>query len=152
MKKFFIIVVSAIVVVALAVGGFAFYKVSTPEYALAQTIMDVDSSGISGLKKHLTADALEKVESVEEWTDTPVVSSVLTMMTQESAISFLKSKMALIEWDVEDVLKGRNRANVAVGFNYKENIVGTIEITMIKENHAWKISGFNAPQFSKLSF
>lgn len=118
MKKILTIVLSVVVIIGLAAGGFLLYKTSTPEYAFAKTIEDVKSSGMSGLKPHLTEDALGKIEAIAEWTDNSGVSGVLPAVTKDSAVSFIKAKMAEVDWTVEDVLKGKNRADVVIGFDY----------------------------------
>jgi hypothetical protein len=151
MKKILIITLSAVVVLGLTVGGFLFYKTSTPEYALAKTIEDVKLYGMDGLKPHLTEDAIEKVEAVEEWVDKSGVSGMLAAVTQDSAVSFIKSKMAEVDWTVEDVLKGKIQTDVVIGFDYNNSIVGTIEITMIRDGREWKIDGLNVPSFDKFS-
>lgn len=151
MKKGLIIALVVLVIIGLGAGGFLIYKTSTPEYALAKTIEDVKSSGINGLKPHLTEDALAKVETVEEWTDKSGVSGILSAVTQDSAVSFIKAKMSEVDWTVEDVLKGKNRTDVVIGFDYNSSIVGTIDITMIKDGGEWKIDGLDFPSFDKLS-
>ena len=151
MKKFIIIALSAVVIVGLIVGGYFLYETSTPEYALAITIEDVKSSGMSGLKEHLTSSATEKVEAIEDWTDKSGVSGILSAITQDGAVSFLKSRISDVDWTVEDILKGKNRADVVIGFDYNGGIIGTIEITMVKENGDWKIDGLSLPHFDTIS-
>lgn len=150
MKKILVIVLAIVGIVSLTIGGFFLYKTSTPEYALAKTIADVKSFGMNGLKPHLTSDAIEKVETIQDWTDTLDVSGLLSAITKDSAVSLLKSKMAEVNWTVEDVLRGKNQASVVIGFDYNNSIGGTIEITMIKDGHEWKIDGLNFPIFDKI--
>lgn len=151
MKRLSLVVISAVVIFALIVGGYFLYKTSTPEYALAVTIEDVRSSGMAGLKEHLTSNAIEKIEAVEEWTEKSGVSGIISALTKDSAVSFLKSKMSDVNWTVEEILKGKKRADVVIGFDYKESIIGTVEITIIKENGDWKIDGLNLPHFDTIS-
>lgn len=151
MKKFLTITISIVVIVAIVAGGYFLYKTTTPEYALAITIKDVNTTGMSGLKKHLTSSAIEKVEAIENWTDKSSVSGLLSAITQDSAVSFLKSKMSEVDWTVEDIRKGKGRTDVVIGFDYKGSIIGTIEITMMKENGDWKIDGLGLPHFDTIS-
>lgn len=151
MKRFLLIVISTVVVVSLIVGGYFLYKTSTPEYALAITIEDVKSSSMAGLKKHLTANAIEKIEAVEDWTDKSGISGILSAITQDSAVSFLKSKISEVDWTVKEILKGKNRADVVIGFDYNGSIIGTIEVTMIRGNSDWKIDGLSLPHFDTIS-
>lgn len=151
MKKNLAIIISVVLIVALIVGGYFFYKISTPEFALAVTMKDIKNSGMTGLKKHLTSNAIEKIETIENWTDDSGVSGILSAITQDSAVSLLKSKISEIDWTVEEILKGKNRTNVVICFNYKDSIIGTIEITMIREDGDWKIDGLSLPHFDKIS-
>lgn len=139
MKKSIVIVISIIIIIGLAAGGVFFYTIATPEYALAKIIKDTRSSGINGLKKHLTENAIEQVEMVENWTNNASVSEMLAAITPNSAASFLKSKISEVDWTVKDVLKGKNQTNVVIQFDYRDSIVGTIEVVMIKDKTKWKI-------------
>ena len=151
MKKIFIVSISVVIIIAIVVGGYFLYKTSTPEYALAVTIKDVKMSGMNGLKEHLSSNAIEKVETIESWTDKSGASGILSMITQDSAVSFLKSKMPEVDWTVEDILKGKKQADVVIGFDYKGSIIGSIKVTMIKEKGEWKIDSLSLPQFDTIS-
>lgn len=147
MKKFIILITSMLLVVCVAVVGYVVYKTSTPEYALAKTIIDIQEFGISGLEEHLTSEARNKVEQIGEWSDNSLISGILSNISQSDSISLLKSKISEIDWSVEDILKGNHKAEVVIGFNYHEQITGTINIVMICENHQWKIDGIGMPWF-----
>ena len=151
MKKILVIVLAIVGIVGLTIGGFFLYKSSTPEYALAKTIADVKSLGMNGLKPHLTSGAIAKVEAIQDWSDMSSVAGLFSAITKDGAVSFLKSKMAEVNWTVEDILRGKNQANVVIGFDYNNSIVGTIEIAMIKDGHEWKLDSFTLPNFDKLS-
>lgn len=151
MKKIIIIVVSVIAIIGLAFGGYYLYKTSTPEYALATIIADVESHGMGGLKEHLTSNATEKIEAVEEWTDGLGLSGIFSAITQDSVVSFLNSKISEVDWTVEDILKGENRADVVIGFDYNGSVIGTVEITMLRDDGEWKIDSFGLPHFDELS-
>lgn len=151
MKKLLIIVLTAVLLVVMAAGGILLYKTSTPEYALARTIMDVKESGMVGLKPHLTEDAVEIIENIEKKTDDTGISSVFSAAIQDKAISFVKENLEKVDWSVEDVLTGKKQADVIIGFNYHDNITGTVTITMIKNGREWKIDGIELPSFDKLS-
>ena len=73
----------------------------------------------------------------------------MSIVAQDSAVSFIKTKMSEVNWSVEDILKGKKQSDVVIGFDYNDSIVGTISITMIKEDHKWKIDGFAFPEFEK---
>ena len=151
MKKVLIIILAIVIIAGLAVGGAFFYITSTPEYALVQTIKDVKAEGMDGLKEHLTPGAIRKIEAVEDLASAEGVTGVLSGMVQRSAVDFLKSKMNEVEWTVEDVMKGSDTANVTMGFDYNDSIVGTIAITMLKDGREWKIDGLEFPKIDKFS-
>lgn len=151
MKKTIIFTLSVITIIGLALGSFFIYITSTPEYALAKTIEDINSSGMNGLKPHLTENAAEKIASIEEWTVKTGMPDILISITKNKASSFVKSKITEMKWTVEDTLKGKNRTDVVIGFNYNEKIIGTIEITMIKDGLEWKIDRLSFPCFDKFS-
>lgn len=151
MKKLLIIGLTVVLLVVMAVGGIVLYKTSTPEYALAKTIMDVKESGMAGLKPHLTEDAVEIIENIERTTDDTGLSSVFSAAIQDKAISFVKENLEEVDWAVEDVLTGKKQADVIIGFNYHDNITGTVSITMIRCDGEWKIDGIGFPTFDKLS-
>jgi hypothetical protein len=152
LKKLFITIVSIVVISIVVIGGFYFYKISTPEYALTQTIKDVKSSGIDGLKNHLTSNAVENINAIEGWTDKFAESNVLLALTKDSLAAFLLEKMSEMNWTVDDILRGKGRADVMVGFDYNDSIIGTLELTMIRERGEWKIDSFKISDFEKVSF
>ena len=75
-KKVIIAVISILLIAGLAAGGYIFYKTTTPEYALYQTVQDIRESGMDGLKAHLTSNAREKADRVTEWSDNAIVSGL----------------------------------------------------------------------------
>ncbi len=147
MKKFW----TVLTVIALIVGGVFFYRTTTPEYALAKTIQDVHDDGMEGLKKHLTPDTARQIEAIEDWTEQNSLSGVLAALTQNTAVSVLKTKMSETQWTVSDVRKGKEQADVVIGFDYRSHLTGTVEITMLRDGLSWKIDSVSLPHFTKLS-
>ena len=150
MKKVIIFIISMLTIICVTIMGLFMYKTSTPEYALAKTIADIKESDISGLEEHLTDNARENVEKVVERSEYSLVSGILSVVSQSDGISLLKSKISEIDWSVEDILKGNQNAEVVIGFNYNEQITGTINIIMIYENRQWKIDSIGIPSFDNL--
>ena len=149
MKKWLMIAATGVLIVLLGVGGFFIYKTTTPEYALLRIINDTKTSGLSGLKPHLTENALKTVNSVEEWSENSGILGSLTAFATNTAAGFLKSKVDDIDWSLEDVLRGKNTSEAVIGFNYKDLVTGTISIRLVKENGEWKIGGFGVPSITK---
>lgn len=150
MRKWLIIAAVGVLIVLLGVGGFFIYKTTTPEYALLRVINDTKASGLTGLKPHLTENALKTVNSIEDWSDSSGLIGKLTSFVSDAAAGFLKSKIDEIEWTLEDVLRGKNSSEAVIGFNYKDSITGTISIRLVKEHGVWKIDGFGVPSITKM--
>ena len=52
----------------------------------------------------------------------------------DSAINVLLDKLSECDWTIKDVMKGSETSKAIVGFNYQDEMTGTIEMTMIKED------------------
>ena len=64
------------------------------------------------------------------------------------------NRSAECEWTVEDILKGSESAKAVLGFaisNGKDDIKGTLQLTMIKEDKEWKIDGVDTPKFERFT-
>ena len=123
----------------------------SPETALENAFDDMKESGLDGLKKHLTANALKTVESLESISGRPEVSLFTTALMGGNAVSFLLEKLSECDWSIKDVMKGSESSKAIVGFDYQDKMTGTIELTLIKEDGKWKIDGLAMPKFEKLS-
>ncbi len=119
----------------------------SPEYALNNAFDDMRESGLTGLKKHLTANALKTVEGVEKISGRPEVALLTTKLLGGSAVSVLLNKLSECDWTVKDVMKGSETSKAIIGFNYEDKMTGTIELTMIKEDKIWKIDSLGTPKF-----
>ena len=131
--------------------GFSLFERWSPEYALNNAIDDVKASGLDGLKKHLTSKALKSIEDFNSLSNISGVSLVSSILMGGDAVGFLLEKLSEFEWTVKEVMKGTETSAAIVGFDYEDKIVGSIELTMIKEDKTWKIDGFSKPKFDKLS-
>ncbi len=123
----------------------------SPEYALNNAFDDMRESGLDGLKKHLTSNALKTVESFETISGRPEITLFTTALMGGNATSVLLEKLSECKWTIKEVMKGSETSKAIVGFNYEDTLVGTIEMTMIKEDRIWKIDGFEKPKFEKIS-
>ena len=131
--------------------GITLFERWDPEYALNNAIGDVKKSGLDGLKKHLTSNAAKNIESVESISNMPEVSMFSTALLGGNAVAVLLEKLSECEWTVREVMKGSESSKAIVGFNYQDSMVGTIELTMIKEDKIWRIDGLAIPKFDKFS-
>ena len=151
MKKVLYFVVPIIVIIISVGVYFGVSVINSPEYALMQIAKDVEESGVDGLMPHLTEEAQETVSSITSITENKLVNSILNFLGKDDYTNILKSNLQDVEWNLDNVLEGNNRADVVLGFNYNEKLTGTIEINMIKDNGDWKISGLELPRFTEIN-
>lgn len=143
-KKIVIAVITALLIIGAAGGVFFWQKMHSPEAALAAMALDVKENGVDALKYHLTDSAWETVENVFSLLENPIVTALLP---EGGAV---KEKFAEIEWTVTDVLKSKNQAEVELHFLYEEiELSGTIRLTMVKSDGAWKVDGLQLPEFDE---
>lgn len=152
MKKVVIIICSIILLLAIIVSGLGIYIVNTPEYALMTMIDDVNASGMEGLESHLTGKAKKTIDTVSYVTDSSIFNTIMGFISQNDYVSVLKSEIQEIQWEVDDILKSKENAAVILSFNYKDKLIGTIEISMIRDEGKWKIDNIEFPQFTKVNW
>lgn len=131
--------------------AFTVFERWSPEYALNNAFDDINKSGLDGLKKHLTANALKKVEGLENLSENPGISLLTNALMGGNAVSVLLEKLSECMWTIKDVMKGGETSKAIVGFNYEGKMVGTIELKMIKEDKIWKIDDLSMPKFDKFT-
>ncbi len=131
--------------------SFSLFERWSPEYALNNAFRDMRESGLDGLKKHLTSNALKTVESFEAISGRPEVSLITSAIIGRNPVSFLLDKLSECDWTIKDVMKGSERSKGVVGFKYKDNLEGTIDLEMIREDKIWKIDSLASPHFDKVS-
>ena len=76
---------------------------------------------------------------------------ITTALMGGNAVKVLLDKLSECEWTIKDVMKGSETSKAIVGFNYEDNMVGTVELAMIKEDKIWKIDNLAMPKFDKLA-
>ena len=133
--------------------AFGLAKRISPEYVLGKAFLDMKKNGLDGLKPYLTASALKKIELIQ------TVSSGMGMFSKISPNSgedtnaptkFLLEKLSECEWSIKDLLKGSTGTKAVIGFNYEDRLVGTIDLSMIKEDKEWRIDNLSLPHFDKI--
>lgn len=152
MKKTILIICSVVLLLTVVVGGLSLYIVNTPEYALKSIIEDINNSGIEGLNPHLTGRAKETLDTVSFVTESDLFSTIMGFINQNNYTSVLKSEIQEIQWEVHDVLKSKENAAVILSFNYEDKLIGTIEISMIREEGEWKIESIEFPEFTDVNW
>lgn len=151
MKKVVIIISSVILLLAVIAGGLGMYIVNTPEYALKTMIDDVNTSGMEGLEPHLTGKAKETIDAVSYVTDSNIFNTIMRFIDQNDYVGVLKSEIQEIQWEVDDILKSKENAAVILSFNYEDKLIGTIEISMIRDEGKWKIDSIEFPEFTEVN-
>ena len=131
--------------IGMALG---FMKRISPEYVVEHAITDMRTSGLEGLKPYLTEKAEKSVDTVIS------VSNGVSLLTGSNKVSILFNRLAECDWTVVDILKGSESAKAVLGFaiySETDEIVGTIQLTLIKEEKEWRIDGVDMPQFTKFT-
>ncbi len=133
-----IAVILALVLIAGVCGGVVFLR--SPEYAAMKIVREMKESGMEGLRPYLTEDLQKKADAISSITNNKLVNLVIGLLGKEDAINKIVSELKTVEWEVGDIMKGKNQAVASVHFRYEESISGTMEVTMIREKDGWKIS------------
>jgi hypothetical protein len=131
--------------ISMALG---FMKKISPEYVVEHAITDMKTSGLDGLKPYLTDKAKKNVETIIS------VSNGVSLFMGSNKVSILFDRLAECNWTVVDLLKGSESAKAVLGFsinNGTDEIEGTIQLTLIKEEKEWRIDGVDMPQFTKFT-
>lgn len=152
MKKALFITISIVALIAATIIGMGGYVTNTPEYALKEMIDDVNASGMDGLYPHLTGEARTTIDAVSSVADNNIFNTIVGFISQSEYVGVLKSEIQEIQWSVSDVLKSKDNASVILSFNYDDKLVGTIELSMVREDGEWKIDGLEFPEFDKINW
>lgn len=152
MKKALLITISIVALIAATIIGMGVYVTNTPEYALKEMIDDVNASGMDGLYPHLTGEARATIDAVSSVTENSIFNTIVGFISQSEYMGVLKSEIQEIQWEVDDVLKSKDNASVILSFNYDDKLVGTIELSMVREDGEWKIDGLEFPEFDKINW
>ena len=152
MKKVVIIISSVILLLGVISSVLGMYIVNTPEYALKTIMDDVNTSGMEGLEPHLTGEAKETIDAVSYITDSNIFNTIMGFIKQDDYVGVLKSEIQEIQWGVDDLLKSKESAAVILSFNYEDKLIGTIEISMIRDERKWKIDSIEFPEFTEVNW
>ena len=126
--------------------AFGFMKRISPEYVVEHAIEDMRTSGLEGLKPYLTDNAERNVETFIS------VSNGVSLLTGGYKVSVFFDRLADCEWTVDEILKGSESAKAILGFALRspeDEIEGTLQLTLIKEDKEWRIDGVDTPRFTK---
>ena len=152
MKKALFITISIVALIAATIIGMGIYVTNTPEYALKKMIDDVNASGMDGLYPHLTGEARSTVDDVSSVTENNIFNTIVGFIGRSEYAGVLKSEIQEIKWEVDDVLKSKENAAVVLSFNYEDKLIGTIEISMIREEGEWKVDSIEFPEFVEVNW
>ena len=128
--------------------AFGFMKRISPEYVVEHAITDMRNAGLEGLKPYLTDNAEKNVQTIIS------VSNGVSLLTGGNKVSVLFDRLADCEWTVDEILKGSESAKAILGFAIRggtDEIEGTLQLTLIKEDKEWRIDGVDMPKFTKFA-
>ena len=131
--------------------GITLFERWSPEYALNNAFEDMRKSGVDGLKKHLTSNALKNLNTIESIASRPEVSLLTTAFIGGNAVKVFLDKLSECEWTIKEMMKGSENSKAIVKFDYQDKMVGTIDMNMIREEKIWKIDGLEIPKFDKFT-
>ena len=151
LKKTAITILCIFLAIVIIAGGGLVYFINTPEYALLKICSDMKEIGFDAVLNNLTSKAYEKIEPIVRIVDNGMVKTLLSLISDKDYASILIQKASEVEWSVGDILKNNRKANVTVGFNYEDMIIGTIDIELLKEDGEWKINNLHNLQIDKIS-
>ena len=150
MKKRILAIAAAVVVLAAGAAGFSAYRVlSAPEYALASIAADMKKSGLDGLEPHLTGDARTAWELAGVIGGAPIVEPLLSALGEHYADD-IRDGLSQIEWELGEVLKGRDRAELTLNFRLPDRVSGSIPLTMVRMDGEWLISEVGLPDLEEI--
>lgn len=149
MKKKWYILIALVLLLAVVLGCLGVLVYRSPEYALWQIASDVKASGLDGLLPHLTGDARKILDTANSVATNPLVLSLVGVLGGEDLVRFLQSELQKVQWELVDLLKGSDHAQVIIGFHYEDLLSGSVQISMVREDGTWKIDGLELPTFEK---
>ncbi len=149
MKKGIVITVAVVLLAALIIGGIA--VAGSPEVALLNIAKDVKESGVDGLLPHLTDGAEKTISSIVAVSENKIVGMLMSLLGDSDYTGVLKNNLKDVEWEINDILKGKDKAEVVLDFDYEGKLCGTVEINMIRKDGEWRISGIDLPKFEKIN-
>lgn len=113
---------------------------NSPEYALFKMCKEINNVGFKAVETSMTQEAYSKLEPIQKITSNDYVNSILAFFSQENYEEVLIEKAKEVEWSVEEVTKNYKKATATIGFNYKDKIVGSVDLELLKIDNEWKIN------------
>lgn len=112
---------------------------------------DVKTTGIEGLRPHLTVDALKTLDTVTSLADNKLVGALVGLFVKEEQLGDLMTQLEQVQWKLEDIVKNGDTAEVVLRFNYDDRFVGTVTFTMVKGEEGWQIDSLELPKFEEVN-
>lgn len=126
------------------------YFFSTPEFAIIKLRNNVKKIGFAAVEQCLTEEASKKLEPIRKLAGNKIVSSILSAVSKNEYVGVLVEKAKQINWSVDDIIKNRRKASVTIRFDYDNNIVGTVDMELLKINGKWYINNIYNLNVEKL--
>ena len=142
-KRTVLLLVAAALVCAGVLGVYRF--LGSPLYALKEIGEDVQTSGLAGLRPHLTAEAQETVDvaaMLEE--KLGLGSAALALLGPDRAAQLLQE----VEWSLKGVQREGDQAVAAIAFSFPSLLSGELALDMVRQGGEWKIQGVSLSELS----
>ncbi|MBQ8696098.1 MAG: hypothetical protein IJ519_00090 [Clostridia bacterium] len=114
----------------------------SPYYALLQVSSDIREEGISGLRGHLSAEALSDFDAIETLTEDEVVGAIIALFGKDDYMRLVKAHLPDLTWSFSGVTRRGDHASVILDFRYVERFNGRLELTMERQDR-WLITRFD---------
>ena len=67
----------------------------------------------------------------------------MTVVGQGDQVNEFIDQIQELDWEMDDMLKGKKRAEAVMSFKGPDDLNGSMKVSMIREDHEWKISGIS---------
>ena len=145
-------VLGAIILIAISVMT---YSTTTPKYALLQTARDIKRLGYEGFEMHLTdsaKDALGIIPSASDLVEDESIKTIIKLIedgVKDTAVGGMEALLKECKWSLVKVSQSGGDAEATLRFNYQDDVIGTVTITMLHEDGEWRIDGIGDVSLEK---
>lgn len=147
-KQIVCISVAAMIIMTVIAGWVCLTQ--TPLYAMKRISKDIDEYGIEGLYTHLTGDAKKTVDMISAIPNNSWMDAVMGVLVEKDYMSTLTNEIQTVKWDMVNISRNGDQAEAVLSFDYKDKLIGTIEINMVRKNGEWLINSFDIPKIKKI--
>ncbi len=143
-------VVCLLLVAAILIGIALPLFLASPEYALIRIALDIKSSGVDGVRGHMTDKARMLFDTAVAVSEQEYVAAFIDLFNKDDYMRVMKAHLPDLEWKVEGIRKDGLKTHVILSFVYKDDYAGKADIILVKNDGGWKIGEFAIPEFREI--